>query len=101
MNKRFKKSVLITVIILISSIFINCDNTTTIKNKFKILVLKNNLKKTVKEKKTRENQQFVSQIIINGMKPFTTNQESILKDKSNIPASVRKINKVLEALNYF
>lgn len=51
MNKRFKKSVLITVIILISSIFINCDNTTTIKNKFKILVLKNNLKKTVKEKK--------------------------------------------------
>jgi|TARA_B110000208_G_scaffold190750_1_gene255484 hypothetical protein len=35
------------------------------------------------------------------MKPFTTNQESILKDKSNIPASVRKINKVLEALNYF
>ena len=56
MNKRFKKSVLITVIILISSIFINCDNTTTIKNKFKILVLKNNLKKTVKEKKTWENQ---------------------------------------------
>ncbi|MGK0308561.1 MAG: hypothetical protein ACI8RP_001524, partial [Urechidicola sp.] len=53
MNKVFKQTVVAAVIILTSSVFINCDNKATIKkNEVVTLALEDNLDHTVKEKIT-------------------------------------------------
>ena len=109
MNKVFRKSVIVASIILTSSIFINCDSTSSVtKNETASSILENNLDYTIKKEITTRNpivfitgyDQGNETFYNNARTHFKEQQFKIVEDQYSLEEVINWLNKNEEAHPY-